>query len=714
MDSPSENTSLSPEDRLDGWKRIAQFLNRDVRTVRRWEKNQGLPVRRVMHDKGATVFAYRPELEQWMDQRNQLALKPKPAGSQAEKQSRRAWIWPAVSVIAISALAWLWWAGEHAKSFSFSDQDWVLITQFDNRTGEDVLDGTLEYALERELNNSRFVKVIARNRVNDVLQLMQLPADTSIDIEIGRQISARDGDVSILITGRIDKVGDSYSLSASLVRPTDGVTLTSKSELAASQSDILPTVTRLALDVREALGEELAGIEAVESQLSRVTTPSLQALQLYSRADAMMSIPARRAQALPVLKQALRTDPDFASAHLLLHYLYKDRDDQDLARTHLEMAMALADTATERERLFILSTSHAYYPEEYEQAIEIGEILAGIYPDHFWAVSNLASLNQVLGRYDQVYQYRLRRADLRPNVGWANLEAVLASTVFNEPGVREPYLKRVQELGTDDIWLSGNLRMLPFYEAWLSGNLTESLVELEKIVHEEGMEAIVTNPVLSDRIGSAYLTLGKLGAFRHLYRLAGDNGWMAAVMEHDAGNASALDSYFQDAQGNYWDAMLMARAGKIELAENTIANPVPREQLSWPYYRPNFKHLAMGELALARNQADAAIEHLEYGIELLSAFSLAHYLFALNSLARAHIFNNDLDRSIEILERGSVELPWSIFEPGATYQWMKNQKLLISLFEKAGKQVGAKEKMAELERLLELADSNYPLLQGTD
>ena len=196
--------------------------------------------------------------------------------------------------------------------------------------------------------------------------------------------------------------------------------------------------------------------------------------------------------------------------------------------------------------------------------------------------------------------------------------------------------------------------------------------------------------------------------------MAADNGWMSAVMEHDAGNASALDSYFQDAQGNYWDAMLMARAGKIELAENTIANPVPREQLSWPYYRPNFKHLAMGELALARNQADAAIEHLEYGIELLSAFSLAHYLFALNSLARAHILNNDPDRSIEILERGSVELPWSIFEPGATYQWMKNQKLLISLFEKAGKQVGAKEKMAELERLLELADSNYPLLQGTD
>ena len=34
-------------DRLDSWKAIAEYLQRTERTVRRWEQELGLPVRRV-------------------------------------------------------------------------------------------------------------------------------------------------------------------------------------------------------------------------------------------------------------------------------------------------------------------------------------------------------------------------------------------------------------------------------------------------------------------------------------------------------------------------------------------------------------------------------------------------------------------------------------------------------------------------------------------
>ena len=33
-------------DRLDSWKEIAAYLNRDVTTVQRWEKREGMPVHR--------------------------------------------------------------------------------------------------------------------------------------------------------------------------------------------------------------------------------------------------------------------------------------------------------------------------------------------------------------------------------------------------------------------------------------------------------------------------------------------------------------------------------------------------------------------------------------------------------------------------------------------------------------------------------------------
>ena len=51
--------------RLESWKAIAKHLNRSVRTVRRWEADEGLPVRRHKHGRGSTVYAYQVELDAW-------------------------------------------------------------------------------------------------------------------------------------------------------------------------------------------------------------------------------------------------------------------------------------------------------------------------------------------------------------------------------------------------------------------------------------------------------------------------------------------------------------------------------------------------------------------------------------------------------------------------------------------------------------------------
>lgn len=58
-------------DRLDSWKEIASYLRRDVRTVQRWEKKEGLPVHRHLHDKLGSIYAYRNELTDWFKARQQ-------------------------------------------------------------------------------------------------------------------------------------------------------------------------------------------------------------------------------------------------------------------------------------------------------------------------------------------------------------------------------------------------------------------------------------------------------------------------------------------------------------------------------------------------------------------------------------------------------------------------------------------------------------------
>jgi len=64
-------TTGNPADRLDSWKEIAAYLRRDVRTVQRWEKKEGLPVYRHLHDKLGSIYAYRNELTDWFNTRQQ-------------------------------------------------------------------------------------------------------------------------------------------------------------------------------------------------------------------------------------------------------------------------------------------------------------------------------------------------------------------------------------------------------------------------------------------------------------------------------------------------------------------------------------------------------------------------------------------------------------------------------------------------------------------
>jgi len=61
---------LEHSERLDSWKEIAVYLKREVRTVRIWEKREGLPVYRHLHRLRGSVYAFRSELDSWWSQRS--------------------------------------------------------------------------------------------------------------------------------------------------------------------------------------------------------------------------------------------------------------------------------------------------------------------------------------------------------------------------------------------------------------------------------------------------------------------------------------------------------------------------------------------------------------------------------------------------------------------------------------------------------------------
>ena len=82
--APSGHLNSPPppnEPRLESWGEIAAYLKRDIRTAQRWEKHFGLPVRRLKIGKQGQVYAYRSELDKWMQER-----QPKPEDDQVARE----------------------------------------------------------------------------------------------------------------------------------------------------------------------------------------------------------------------------------------------------------------------------------------------------------------------------------------------------------------------------------------------------------------------------------------------------------------------------------------------------------------------------------------------------------------------------------------------------------------------------------------------------
>jgi Tol biopolymer transport system component len=97
-------------DRLDSWKEIAAYLRRSVRTVTRWEREEGLPVHRHLHTRSGTVYAFKPELDAWWAARGtHLDIQPWETESAHGFGGARAWkvAGGLSALLALAAIAWL-------------------------------------------------------------------------------------------------------------------------------------------------------------------------------------------------------------------------------------------------------------------------------------------------------------------------------------------------------------------------------------------------------------------------------------------------------------------------------------------------------------------------------------------------------------------------------------------------------------------------------
>jgi len=331
------------------------------------------------------------------------------------------------------------------------ERGWVLISDFGTHGDESLPDTGVREGLTIALQQSRYVNVFPRTRVYDVLLRMKRGDVTRIDENLGREICQRE-DLQILLTGSIEHIGQVFQITVQAVDPIKGNLLFAERERFDRKEQFFEKADELAKKVRKDLGESHLGIERTSRPLAKVTTRSLEALQLYSRAsDAMAQGDTDQAPAL--LQSALKFDPDFAMAHLLLgeHYSWVvGKNERALAE--LQRAYDLKQAVSDREQRRIEAEYYTHH-EQYEEAAQSLSVLVSLYPDDAEAHEKLAGAHYNLGQVGQavVELRKVLRLDPFSAIAYRNLvlylarnnadaEAIAAFREAHQQGIHSPQL----------------------------------------------------------------------------------------------------------------------------------------------------------------------------------------------------------------------------------------------------------------------------------
>ena len=256
----------------------------------------------------------------------------------------------------------------------FSESDWIVVANVDNRTGDDIFDGSLTTALVSALQQSQHVNVVPASRVREILRHMQRPDTTALDEATAREVAQRIGSPLVLATS-LTRIDSTYQLTAQLLDPPRGNVLETISERAAGRSNVLGALDDVVARVRRALNEPGFAIRGSRVPLPLGTTASLEALKRYADGNREW-YGGRFENARDLYLQALSYDSTFAQAHAAVGGAYYWANQRPEGDRHFALAESRLPQLTERERLILGAQIAGWKGKRDEQILLLKTYLA--------------------------------------------------------------------------------------------------------------------------------------------------------------------------------------------------------------------------------------------------------------------------------------------------------------------------------------------------
>ena len=301
------------------------------------------------------------------------------------------------AIIAVSAAAWSYFN----RQPELNERDTILLTDFENKTGQEAFSGMLKQALAIQLQQSSFLTLFPDSRVQHTLQLMTRPPDERVTAQIGREICQRQG-IKALITGSIAPLGSHYVITLEAINAQNGETLAHHQANAEGAEQVLQALTLAATQLRQQLGGLLRSIQKSNpvDQLDQLRTSKLEALKNAVQARDL-SVQGRYAEAILFGKRAVEIDPKFNIALMRLAIWYSATGQPESAAKYAEQAFLLRDETNEFEKLDVTIWYHLLVTGNQNKWFEALRLQKEAYPSFVFAYHNLALGYNSVGQFEQ-------------------------------------------------------------------------------------------------------------------------------------------------------------------------------------------------------------------------------------------------------------------------------------------------------------------------
>jgi len=280
-----EIDARSGSSRLDSWKEIAGYLKRSVRTVRRWERLESLPVHRHFHGKQGTVYALRSEIDEWFQRRTAEARQKQPQPSGAGLQDTK----PALLAV-------------------------LPLRNLDDGPAEQSFAAGLTEELIQEVGQAcpKRLRVIAATSV------MQYRETRKSSEQIGQELKA-----DYVLEGSVRRSGGRVRLSARLIAARDQARI-----WAGSYEIQLPPIFSLQQTLARQVADSLIAAmhETPERKPHQAARPSMAAHTAYIEGRSHFMLTEGESKKLVErLMLAIDQDPKFAASYAELALVYLRR-----------------------------------------------------------------------------------------------------------------------------------------------------------------------------------------------------------------------------------------------------------------------------------------------------------------------------------------------------------------------------------------------------